>query len=53
MSTSKDFGSKAKKMWKSKVSAKAGNSHGKGEWRSFRKQKVASTPKKAPKKERR
>ena len=55
MSTSKTFGSKAKKMWKSTISAKAGNSAtGKGEWRAFRKAKVA-TPKKekAPKKERR
>ena len=55
MSRSKTFGSKAKKMWNSTVRAKAGNSAtGKGEWRAFRKAKVA-TPKKekAPKKERR
>jgi hypothetical protein len=55
VSTSKTFGSKAKKMWKSKPKARVGNSAtGTGEWRAFRKAKVA-TPKKekAPKKERR
>ena len=55
MSPRKEFGSKAKKMWKSKPKAKAGNSAtGKGEWRAFRKPKQAEPKKqKAPKKERR
>jgi hypothetical protein len=44
------FGSKAKKMWKSKPKTKAGNSAGKGEWKLFKKPKAPPPP---PKKEKR
>ena len=50
MAPRREFGSKAKKLWKSKIAAKAGpRADGTGEWRAYRRAKKVEAPPKAKK----